>query len=130
LTQDELRTTIQVDNPSELTYLAVHVRRGDRKPASFTFLNNKIPLSLYMNGVKDAWARLHTGPESKTNPVVYFASDSPIAELQFSKLYDGPISHSLQQRNLGYERLQVLENIIKIPSTSWTSRIVLWLQGV
>jgi hypothetical protein len=92
LTKDELRTTIddvQVDNPSGLAYLAVHVRRGDRKPASFRFSDNKIPLSLYMDGVKDTWARLHTGPESEVNPVVYFASDSPIAEQQFSKLYDG-----------------------------------------
>ena len=79
---------VQVDNPSGLTYLAIHVRRGDRKPASFTFLDNKIPLS---KGVKDTWARLHTGPESKTDPVVYFASDSPVAEQQFSKLYGGPI---------------------------------------
>ena len=44
-----------------------------------------------MKGVKDTWARLHTGSESKTDPVVYFASDSPVAEQQFSKLYGGPI---------------------------------------
>ena len=94
LTQDEFRATaydVQVDNPSKLTYLAVHVRRGDRKPASYGFLDNKIPLYLYMDGVKDTWARLHTGHESKANPVVYFASDSSAAEQQFSKLYDGPI---------------------------------------
>ena len=92
LTQDELQATIydvQVDNPSGLTYLAVHVRRGDRKPASFWFLNNKIPLTLYMDGVKDTWARLHTGYKSKVNPVVYFASDSPVAAQRFSKLYNG-----------------------------------------
>ena len=93
LTQDEFRATVhdvQVDNLSKLTYLAVHVRRGDRKPASYGFLDNKIPLYLYMDGVKDTWTRLHTGHESKANPVVYFASDSSAAEQQFSKLYDGP----------------------------------------
>jgi len=92
LTQDELRATIydvQAGNPSGLTYLAVHVRRGDRKPASFEFSDNKIPLALYMDSVKDTWARLHTGHESKANPVVYFASDSPVADQQFSKLYSG-----------------------------------------
>ena len=90
LAQNELRTAIseiQAINPSGSTYLAVHVRRGDRKPASFEFLDNKIPLSLYVDGVKNTWARLH---QSKANPVVYFASDSPVAEQQFSKLYDGP----------------------------------------
>ena len=93
LTQNELRTTIydvQASNPSGLTYLAVHVRRGDRKPASFEFPDNKIPLGLYMDSVKDTWARLHTGHQSEANPVVYFASDSPIADQQFSKLYNGP----------------------------------------
>ena len=94
LAQDEFRATVygvQANNPSKPTYLAVHVRRGDRKPASYEFLDNKIPLYLYMDGVKDTWARLHTGHESKANPVVYFASDSTAAEQQFSKLYDGPI---------------------------------------
>jgi len=93
LTQDELMATIhnvQADNPSGLTYLAVHVRRGDRKPASFEFLDKKIPLPRYLDGVKDTWARLHTGHESKANPFVYFASDSPVAGQQFSKLYNGP----------------------------------------
>ena len=93
MTQDEFKATVygvHVDNPKNLTYLAVHVRRGDRKPASYGFSDNKIPLYLYMDGVKDTWARLHTGHESKANPVVYFASDSSAAEQQFSKLYDGP----------------------------------------
>lgn len=90
MTRDEFRATVydvQVDNPSKLTYLAVHVRRGDRKPASHWFLDDKIPLYIYMDGVKDTWARLHTRHESK---VVYFASDSSAAEQQFSKLHDGP----------------------------------------
>ena len=90
MTREEFRDTVydvQVDNPSKLTYLAVHVRRGDRKPASHWFLDDKIPLYVYMDGVKDTWARLHTRRESK---VVYFASDSSAAEQQFSKLHDGP----------------------------------------
>jgi hypothetical protein len=92
LTQDEFRAAVfdfQVENPSKLTYLAVHVRRGDRKPASYGFFDNKIPLYIYMDGVKDTWARLHAGHKSKASPVVYFASDSSAAEQQFSKLYDG-----------------------------------------
>ena len=93
MAQDELRTAIydvQTNNPSGLTYLAVHVRRGDRKPASFEFPDNKIPLRSYLDGVKDTWARLHTGYDSKVNPVIYFASDSAVAEQQFSKIYNGP----------------------------------------
>ncbi|KAF8807921.1 hypothetical protein BYT27DRAFT_7211570 [Phlegmacium glaucopus] len=93
LTQDEFRTTIhnvQANNPSGLTYLAIHVRRGDRKPASFGFLDNKIPLPHYLDAVQDTWARLHSGHESKASPIVYFASDSPDVGQQFSKLYNGP----------------------------------------
>ncbi|KAF8665391.1 hypothetical protein AX16_000410 [Volvariella volvacea WC 439] len=83
----------------DLPYLSVHVRRGDRKPLSYTFLGAHIPISNYADAVKKAWPRIAertldlivrgSHPLSPNeydrlfDPIVYFASDSPDAIADF-----------------------------------------------
>ncbi|KAF8167535.1 hypothetical protein B0H34DRAFT_20508 [Crassisporium funariophilum] len=89
LARSQLTAFLQSDGSRTLVYTATHIRRGDRKPASYGFANNIIPLQTYIDGVESTWARLHTGPMSQIKPVVYVASDSPAAQEQFSEMYEG-----------------------------------------
>lgn len=70
-------------------YLAVHIRRGDRRPDSFRFTNHQIPIETYVKGAEDAWTRLIEGSRPEKDifpitPVYYVASDSQEAERQFA----------------------------------------------
>ena len=59
--------------------VAIHVRRGDRKPASYEY-HGYIPTQEFSQAANDNWRRLH--PESDGLPsklIVYAASDSPCA---------------------------------------------------
>lgn len=70
-------------------YVAVHIRRGDRKSLSYSFPNQKIPIQDYSDAVAASWKRLHH--ESTSKPVVYIATDSPEAYYQFSDIYQGEL---------------------------------------
>jgi hypothetical protein len=74
-------------------YIAVHIRRGDRKPSSYSFPGNHIPMADFANAVDDTWSRLH--PD--TAKVVYVASDAPSALLEFSNLPNTRRTFSLSQ---------------------------------
>lgn len=70
-------------------YVSAHIRRGDRKSLSYSFPNQRIPIQDYSEAVSSTWKRLH--PDSKSNPVVYLATDSPQAYYEFSTLYQGEL---------------------------------------
>lgn len=75
-----------------LPYIAVHVRRGDRKAASYAYQDGRIPLSEYTNAVSDVWARIMSEDTSSMedaalNPMVYLASDSPSTLSEFMEFF-------------------------------------------
>ena len=67
------------------SYIAVHIRRGDRKPSSFRFRGNYVPITDFANAVVETWTRLHPDRPGD-HPLVYVASDAPSALLEFSNL--------------------------------------------
>jgi hypothetical protein len=67
------------------SYIAIHIRRGDRKPSSFRFPGNYVPIADFANAVDDTWTRLHPD-RSGEYPLAYVASDAPSALLEFSNL--------------------------------------------
>lgn len=76
---------VQVASPSNGRsdpYIAIHMRRGDRKPSSYRFSGNYVPIADFMDAIDVTWARLH--PESSENLFVYIASDAPSALLELS----------------------------------------------
>lgn len=72
-------------------YIAVHVRRGDRK-ASYAWPNRRVPMSEFVDAVGDTWERLITndtftiGDNIPLDPVVFFSSDDPYALAEFQEL--------------------------------------------
>ncbi|TFK68260.1 hypothetical protein BDN72DRAFT_798009 [Pluteus cervinus] len=97
--QRQLFSSIGLENTSEedpdaiLPYVSVHVRRGDRKPKSYSFLGEKIPTKIYTDALTTVWNRIvdekypTIGTSDKealqSSIVVYFASDSPEALGEF-----------------------------------------------
>jgi len=67
------------------SYIAVHIRRGDRKPSSFRFRGNYVPIADFANAVVETWTRLHSDRPGE-HPLVYVASDAPSVLLEFSNL--------------------------------------------
>ncbi|KAI0347827.1 hypothetical protein BDW22DRAFT_1349892 [Trametopsis cervina] len=72
---------LHVDNLDP--YIAVHIRRGDRKAASWSYHGGHVGLDEFVQATKDTWARLYPdqhGAEKKEAfpipPVAYIASDS------------------------------------------------------
>lgn len=76
---------------NETTFVATHIRRGDRKSDSYVFPGRFIPLQDYLTGIKSTWSRLFNGPASSLSPAVYVATDSPDAHAEFSENYPGEI---------------------------------------
>ena len=69
--------------------MAIHLRRGDRKPASYEY-HDYIPTQELAQAANDNWRRLH--PDSDGLPsksIVYVASDSPSAWSEFLEDFDG-----------------------------------------
>ena len=79
----ELAQLASPSNGGSNSYIAVHIRRGDRKPSSFRFRTNYVPMADFTNAVDDTWKRLHPD-RSGEHPLVYVASDAPSALLEFS----------------------------------------------
>jgi len=79
----------QGEKAANSQYVGTHIRRGDRKSASYSFLDRKIPTKDYLDGVDKTWTRLHNGAPSQIHPVVYLATDSPNVHKEFSQVYEG-----------------------------------------
>ena len=69
------------------SYIAVHIRRGDRKPESWRYRGAYVPLDDYVQNLEKTQDRLlQMSPEANGKPVkVYIASDDPhsISEFQY-----------------------------------------------
>lgn len=82
----ELAQVALPGNSEFQSYIAVHIRRGDRKPSSFRFHGNYVPTADFASAVDDTWTRLHPDRSGGEHPVVYVASDAPSVVLEFSNL--------------------------------------------
>ncbi|KAL6309448.1 hypothetical protein BKA93DRAFT_357908 [Sparassis latifolia] len=82
-------TSMESDNhPEKLRahsdpYIAVHIRRGDRKAESWAFHKSYVPLEHYVTAARDAWSRLYPDIPLESPPlhfpappITYIASDS------------------------------------------------------
>ncbi|KZT43870.1 hypothetical protein SISSUDRAFT_977592 [Sistotremastrum suecicum HHB10207 ss-3] len=70
----------EIGKPS---YLAVHIRRGDRKPVSWKYRDGFVPLLDYLHGVEKAWQKINA---TSANKAIWLASDSVEAQRQFIDL--------------------------------------------
>lgn len=71
------------------SYVAIHVRRGDRKPASYEY-HGYIPTQEFAQAANHNWRRLHPDADGlPSKPIVYVASDSPSALGEFLEDFDG-----------------------------------------
>jgi hypothetical protein len=89
-----VRVEFQGSTHSNDPYISVHIRRGDRK---LRFAGPNIlyvPTSEYASAIKATQDRLSIFHHDDAS--VYFASDSPAAELEFANAYAGPF-FSLRQ---------------------------------
>ncbi|KAJ7610838.1 hypothetical protein FB45DRAFT_760849 [Roridomyces roridus] len=81
------------DDGTPMGYLAVHIRRGDRKPTwRLPYGQNYIALSEYVDAVVQSWTRLGlemspSNDERLVQPFVYIASDSPEAANEFASSF-------------------------------------------
>lgn len=89
LTQAEFSSFLTEVNQGDKEYVGTHIRRGDRKSLSYSFLDRKIPTKEYLDAVEKTWARLHKGMPSQIHPVVYLATDSSNVHKEFSQVYEG-----------------------------------------
>jgi hypothetical protein len=64
-------------------YLALHIRRGDCKGTSWRYHDKNLPLSLYIQAVRETWSRI-IGSTTGDHPInVYVASDDPAAQKDY-----------------------------------------------
>lgn len=75
--RSELADLTSPDGSKFKYYIALHIRRGDRKP-SFYSKNKYVPTEDYVQAAIDSWTRLHPD-ESSENLFIYVASDSTAA---------------------------------------------------
>jgi hypothetical protein len=81
-TRDELLDILSLHSQDVSPYIGVHIRRGDRKPASWSFHGGYVPLEDFVQSVADTRARLN--PDKPVT--VYIASDVPSAQSEFVEL--------------------------------------------
>lgn len=85
LTRAELVNIISSASASSAedgSYLSVHIRRGDRKTASYSYPGRQVPIADFVQGVTDTWRRL----DLKSDPFIYVASDSAAAQSELFEL--------------------------------------------
>jgi hypothetical protein len=70
----ELASMLPDPSASLSSYVAVHIRRGDRNGMSWGFHNAPVPVAEHAKAVVEVWARLRP-EEIQTTPVVFAASD-------------------------------------------------------
>lgn len=68
----------ELSDPGLTQYIAVHIRRGDRKPEAWRYHGKYVPVQDYEDAVKETIARLATEDVSG-GIAVYVASDDPAA---------------------------------------------------
>lgn len=78
----ELSDILSLHNTDINPYLGVHIRRGDRKPSSWSFHGGYVPAEDYVQSAEDTWKRLNPGKPL----TVYIASDDPSAQSEFLEL--------------------------------------------
>ncbi|EIN14358.1 hypothetical protein PUNSTDRAFT_49178 [Punctularia strigosozonata HHB-11173 SS5] len=80
-----------VDRELQEPYLAVHIRRGDRRGSSWAYHNSYLPISLYTDAVQETWDRFHQeaslGAKGQMQ-TVYIASDTIAAQTEFAEAVD------------------------------------------
>ncbi|KAI0078848.1 hypothetical protein K474DRAFT_1618467 [Panus rudis PR-1116 ss-1] len=93
----EAEVNLRQNNPDP--YLAVHIRRGDRKAGSPPHYGDYVPIDEFTQAARDTWARLFSNestalPTSSAQethfpsaPITYVASDSEIAFDDFTKAF-------------------------------------------
>lgn len=82
------------NNPAP--YIAVHIRRGDREAASWTYHGSQVPVENYVEAIRDTWSRLYPSmplPSREVSleepshfpvpPITWIASDAPEASQKF-----------------------------------------------
>ncbi|KAF9469629.1 hypothetical protein BDZ94DRAFT_1278821 [Collybia nuda] len=80
----ELSEILSLHSKDVSPYLGVHIRRGDRRPASWSFHGGYVPTSDYVQSAEDTWERLNPGKPL----TVYIASDVPSAQREYLELSD------------------------------------------
>ncbi|KAK0209271.1 hypothetical protein DFS33DRAFT_1380760 [Desarmillaria ectypa] len=73
------------------TYLSAHLRRGDRKPSSYSYHGGYVPTNDFVDALDNAAKRLQ---RSDHPSLVYLASDSPTALQEISSLLPSVFSLS------------------------------------
>jgi hypothetical protein len=76
------------ETASHLRFISTHIRRGDRRPLSYSFPDGRIPVQNYVEAIESVWSRLH---HANRLPAVYLATDSPEAHEQFVQSYRGVV---------------------------------------
>lgn len=70
-------------------YIAVHIRRGDKKAGEFPYRGSYVPLENFVTAARDAWARfyhddvMNAAEHFPAPPIAYVASDSHAAAHDF-----------------------------------------------
>ncbi len=73
-------------------YVGVHIRRGDRKAEAWPHRGQYVPITDFVTAAREAWTRLLPGSilsPSQIGPIVWVASDSPVAEEEFVEAEPG-----------------------------------------
>ncbi|KAF5385381.1 hypothetical protein D9615_001072 [Tricholomella constricta] len=81
--RSELASVASPNGASFDSYIAVHLRRGDREPSFFK--GKYVPAENFVQAVTDAWSRLNPD-KSPENLSIYVASDSPAAQREVTDL--------------------------------------------
>ncbi|KAF9011129.1 hypothetical protein BDQ17DRAFT_1272573 [Cyathus striatus] len=69
-------------------YVAIHIRRGDRKASSFRYHGAYVPVDEFVEATTATTTRLQM---NSNTAIIYVASDSPEAYGRFKNQYNGPI---------------------------------------
>ncbi|KAG5644143.1 hypothetical protein DXG03_009037 [Asterophora parasitica] len=77
--RSELSSVTSPDGAAFDSYIAVHLRRGDRAPAFYR--GQYVPAEKFVQAVTDSWSRLNPD-RSPENLSIYVASDSPAAHAE------------------------------------------------
>jgi hypothetical protein len=86
----------QQETPDQHSFIGVHIRRGDRLAVSWAYHGGYVPVPNYAEAAQKTWRRLVSN-DTSSKPVVYIASDSPTAQLQFTDALPDALVYSLRE---------------------------------
>jgi hypothetical protein len=72
-------------------YIGVHLRRGDCTALSWEFHDGYVPISNYVQAIKDTWSRIFPAEDPLASRI-YVASDSPTAQDELIKSLHSDVS--------------------------------------